>query len=136
MSSQQALAFPAAYVGGEAWDAELEAIRSAVKHLGPKEVAWELNVSPQQLSDSLNERERKNWHGRWSQTVLAMLVQRRDETSAELLGAIARARLAVTRFTVSAPIDLSADDVAHGYRNAAPDQQAAIARILGRDAKR
>lgn len=88
MSTQLALSYPAAYVGHETWQRQLDAIRSAVKHLGLKEVAFALDVGGTQLADALNERDRKYWRAEWTHVLKAMLVARRDAMSADLLRAI------------------------------------------------
>lgn len=130
MSSQLALGYRPQFLGGEAWQRQLEALRAAVQHLGRKEVAFELDISGSALSDALNERESKRWAAEWTHVVKAMLVQRRDGASGELLRNLVESDVATTRFAVQEPIDLSADDVAHGYRNADRTTQEAIARIL------
>lgn len=84
MSAQLALGYPPSYVGGEIWKQRLEVLRSAVHHLGLKEVAFTLDVAGSQLSDSLNERDRKRWAGEWLDVLKAMLLNKRDETSLDL----------------------------------------------------
>jgi hypothetical protein len=85
MPAQLALAYPASYVGGEVWRQRIEVLRSAVNHLGLKEVAYTLDVAGSQLSDSLNERDRKRWAGEWLDVLKAMLVNKRDEIATDLL---------------------------------------------------
>lgn len=136
MNAQLTLGYRPQYLGGEAWQRQLEVLRTAVNHLGRKEVAFELDISGSALSDALNERDHKRWAAEWTHVIKATLAQRRDETSAEILRHLIVTDAALTRFVVSEPVDLSADEVAHGYRNASPDQQQAIARILGRDGGR
>ncbi len=84
MSPQLSLGYKPAYVGAEAWQKQLEVLRAAVRHLGLKEVSFELDVSGSMLSDSLNERDRKRWAAEWTQVVIAMLSQRRDEIGMDL----------------------------------------------------
>jgi hypothetical protein len=87
-------------VGREAWLRQLDALRSAVKHLGPKEVAFELDVGGTQISDALNERDRKVWHAAWTHVVKAMLAAKHDETSQDMLRAIVDADVAATPFAI------------------------------------
>lgn len=84
MTTQLALGYPPAYVGGEVWRVRLEALRSAVSHLGLKEVAFVLDVSGSMLLDALNERDRKRWAGEWTDILKAMLVNKRDEIALDL----------------------------------------------------
>lgn len=111
MNGQQALTFPASYVGRENWDRQLEAIRAAVKHLGPKEVAWELSVDGPRLSDALNERDRKVWHAHWTHTLKAMLGSRRDDqVAADLLRTIVEADVASTPFALTDEIEMTPEE--------------------------
>jgi hypothetical protein len=100
VNSQVYLSFPAAYVGREAWLRQLDALRAAVKHLGPKEVAFELDCGGTQISDALNERDRKVWHAAWTHVVKAMLAAKHDETSQDLLRAIVEADVSATPFAI------------------------------------
>lgn len=101
MNQQLAIAYPADYVGDQAWQRQLEAIRAAVQHLRAKEVAFVLDVGATHLSDALHERDRKVWHGRWTHVIKAMLAaQHADETAAELLRQIVEADVAATPFTI------------------------------------
>lgn len=136
MKGQQTLPLPANYLGEQAWNGEagqggqLETIRAAVNHLGPKEVAWEMKIDAQRLSDALNNKQRKSWHARWTHILKAMLHGKRDATSRELLRALVIADVANTPFEIDEPEELSSDDIAHGYRNADRKTQQAIARLL------
>jgi len=47
------------------WDEILAWFRRAVDCLGHKEVAYRLDIGPTQLSDALNERERKDIKAKW-----------------------------------------------------------------------
>lgn len=136
MKEQQEIAFSPSWSAGIAWKGDdglggqLETIRAAVRHLGPKEVAWELKIDAQRLSDALHERERKNWYARWTHVLKAMLVARRDPTARELLRALVICDVANTPFEIDEADELSSDDIAHGYRNADRKTRVAIARLL------
>ena len=82
--TQLAVAWPPTYVGDQTWEREIDALRAAVRHLTPKEVAYALDVSATQLSDALYERERKIWHPRWTHVVKAMLAAEHTEFALEL----------------------------------------------------
>ena len=73
--SQLSLAslYQPAHLASEVWAERLEAIRTAVNHLGVKAVAAECDVAPSTLCDALNERDRKRFAGEWIDVVLAML---------------------------------------------------------------
>lgn len=116
MSAQLALGYPAAYVGGEVWSQRLEVLRSAVNHLGLKEVAFELDVSGSQLSDSLNERDRKRWAAEWTDVLKAMLVNKRDDIAADLLRRLLELDVAGTSFAISEEAPLTAEEEAAQLR--------------------
>ncbi len=117
MNQQLAIAYPADYVGKEAWQRQLDAIRSAVKHLGLKEVAFVLDVSGTHLSDAMNERERKVWHAHWTHTLKAMLAGKHgDESAADLLRAIVEADVAATPFAITLDVVLSPEEEAAALR--------------------
>ncbi len=116
MKQQLALSYPAAYVGGDAWTRQLDVLRAAVKHLGPKEVAFELDVGGTQLADALNERDRKVWHARWTRVVKAMLVAKRDETASELLRALVDIDVVTTPFAISEDVELTPEEEAQALR--------------------
>ncbi len=116
MNSQVALSFPAAYVGREAWQRQLDALRAAVKHIGPKEVAFELDVGGTQISDALNERDRKVWHASWTHVVKAMLASKHDETSQDLLRAIVEADVSATPFAIIDDAPLTPEEEAAALR--------------------
>lgn len=78
MKGQLAIAYPAEYLGRQQWDLLLDALRAGVNHLGLKEVAFKLDISGSQLSDSLNERDRKGWRNEWTCTLKHMLGERRQ----------------------------------------------------------
>lgn len=117
MSIQLGLAYPAAYVGREAWQRQLDAIRAAVRHLTAKEVAHELDVGPTNLSDALNERDRKVWHGHWTHVLKAMLAARHgDDVAADLLRQIVEADVCTTPFAVSDEVELTPEQEASALR--------------------
>lgn len=117
MNPQVALSFPAAYVGREAWNRQLDVLRAAVKHLGPKEVAFELDVGGTQIADALNERDRKVWHAAWTHVVKAMLGNKRgDETAAELLRALVDADVSATPFAITDDVSLTPEEEAAALR--------------------
>lgn len=76
MSPQLSLTYSPSYVGGKIWEQRLEILRSAVNHLGLKEVSFALDVSGSMVSDALNERDRKRWAGEWIDVVKQMLLAR------------------------------------------------------------
>jgi hypothetical protein len=84
MSAQLSIGFKPSYAGGESWQAQLILLRTAVEHLGRKEVAFELDVNGSTLSDALNERDRKRWAAEWTHVLKAMLSIRRDDISRDL----------------------------------------------------
>lgn len=110
MSAQLSIAYKPSYAGGEAWQRQLLVLRTVVEHLGRKEVAFELDISGSQLSDSLNERDRKRWAAEWTHVVLAMLAMRRDETSRALLRQVAESGMAVTDLVVDEPVELTPEE--------------------------
>lgn len=117
MNPQVALSFPADYVGQETWNRQLESLRAAVTHLGLKEVAFVLDISGTHLSDSLNERERKNWHARWTHVVKAMLAAKHnDPTAADILRAITDADVANTPFALTEDVTLTPEEEAASLR--------------------
>lgn len=117
MNPQIALSFPAAYVGREAWARQLDALRAAIKHIGPKEVAYELDISGTQLADALNERDRKVWHASWTHVVKAMLGNKRgDDTAAELLRAIVEADVSATPYAITEDEPLTPEEEAGALR--------------------
>lgn len=117
MSTQLALSYPAAYVGRETWHRQLDAVRAAVKHLGLKEVAYELDVSGTQLADALNERDRKYWRAEWTHVVKAMLVARRDAMSVDLLRAIVDADIETGPFALVDNEPLTPEEEAAALRH-------------------
>lgn len=69
---QLGLNYAPSHLGQQAWQRLLAALRGAIDHLGLKEVAFELDVSPSMLCDSLNERERKRFAAEWIPVVMLM----------------------------------------------------------------
>lgn len=112
MSAQLSLVYPPEYVGAEAWKRQLEAIRSAVMHLGLKDVAFTLDVSGSMVSDALNERDRKRWAAEWTHVLKAMLAARySDETAAGMLRAIVEADVAASGFQLVDPDNLTPEQL-------------------------
>lgn len=110
MNPQVAISFPAGYVGQQAWARQLEALQSAVTHLGPKEVAWKLEIDGPRLSDALKERNQKVWHPLWTHVVKAMLVERHeDEIAADILRAILEADVVYTPFALTDDVPLTTE---------------------------
>lgn len=117
MNQQLAIAYPADYVGEQAWQLQLEAIRAAVIHLRAKEVAFVLDVGATHLSDALHERDRKVWHGRWTHVIKAMLAaQHGDDVAAEILRRIVDADVAATPFAITDEVTLTPEQEAAALR--------------------
>lgn len=116
MNPQVAITFPAGYVGREAWDRQLEVIRAAVKHLGPKEVTFVLDIGATQLSDALNERDRKVWHAHWTHVLKAMLVAKRDEIAEDLLRQLVDIDVSATPFAITDDAPLTAEEESAALR--------------------
>jgi hypothetical protein len=76
-----------------------------VNHLGLKDVAWVLDISGSQLSDAVNERDRKRWAGEWLDVVKQMLLQRHDEIAIDIY------RRLVELDTANSPFVVVDDDV-------------------------
>lgn len=136
MNQQLAIAYPADYVGDQAWQRQLEAIRAAVVHLRAKEVAFVLDVGATHLSDALHERDRKVWHGRWTHVIKAMLAaQHGDDVAAEILRQIVDADVAATPFAITDEVTLTPEQEALALRRELAKfgdaGKAAIARARG-----
>lgn len=113
MSPQLSLGYEPGYVGADAWRHQLEAIRSAVNHLGLKEVSFALDVSGSMLSDALNERDRKRWAAEWTHVVLAMLSRRAGDQIAEsLVRLIAETAILTTQLALEGEAEISRDELA------------------------
>lgn len=112
MTAQLSIVYDPAYVGSESWKRVLEVLRTAVEHLGRKEAAYVLDVSGSQLSDSLNERDRKRWAGEWLCQTLAMLEGRHDETSRHLRRQLAEALLSPTTLVIDERADITPEEEA------------------------
>ncbi len=69
---QLSMVYDAASVGAADWDAEREWFARAVDTIGPKEVAYKLDIAGSNLSDAIKEEQRKNVHGRWISVVRRM----------------------------------------------------------------
>lgn len=71
-AEQMPLALGAVSESASDWDLVLAWFRRAIDVIGHKEVAYRLDIAPSNLSDAINERERKDVKGRWIATVLRM----------------------------------------------------------------
>ena len=117
MNQQLAIAYPPDYVGEQAWQRQLEAIRAAVVHLRAKEVAYVLDVGATHLSDALHERDRKVWHGRWTHVIKAMLAaQHGDDVAADLLRQIVDADVAATPYAITEEVSMTPEEEASALR--------------------
>lgn len=116
MSGQLSISYRPSYTGGEAWQRQLIVLRTAVEHLGRKEVAYELDVSGSFLSDAMNERDRKRWAAEWTHVVLAMLCARHDDVSRNLVRQICEALVGATSLLIDEPIDLTPEEEAAALR--------------------
>ncbi len=110
--------YAAGYVGGRSWIEELELLRDAVRLLGQKEVAWELEVTGPALADALAERDRKRVAAEWTHVIVAMLARRDDEVAQELARTIIGSRASSTTFVVVEGVPLT------------PEEEAAIERLV------
>jgi hypothetical protein len=108
--SQLAIEWTPGYIGGRRWDAQIEALRSAVKHLTSKEVAYALDVGGTHLDDALHGRERKVWHARWTHVVKAMLLAEASERSLELWRAVVDAELDGSPWTLIERAEITVED--------------------------
>jgi hypothetical protein len=70
---QLALTYAPAHAGADDWQEMLAWIRRAVDVVGHKEVAYQLDVQPSQLTDALNERERKDVKAKWIPVLLRLV---------------------------------------------------------------
>jgi hypothetical protein len=85
---QLALVYDAAVVGAADWNAELGWFRRAVDVIGHKEVAYRLDVQPSNLTDALNERERKDVKGHWISKVRRMATPSMLDEYVEMIAAM------------------------------------------------
>lgn len=69
---QLGLQYDPSHTGADDWTEVLAWFRRAVDCLGNKEVAYRLDIAPSQLTDALNERERKDVKAKWIAVVLRM----------------------------------------------------------------
>lgn len=100
-------------------DRRLSVLRTTVEHLGRKEVAFELDISGSQLSDALNERDRKRWAAEWTDVVKQMLVNRRgDVVGHDLLAQLLDIDVLGTGFAIEAADVLTPEEEAAAYRAA------------------
>lgn len=137
---QLALVYEPKHTGGECWKNQLEVLRVAVEHLTRKEVAWQIGVTDQALGDALFERDKKRWAAKWTHIVKAMLAQRYDEVSVDLLRKLCEFDLAATPYEVDEPRELTPEEEAAGYRaelaRMGEEGRAAIARVKGKGKKK
>ena len=113
MSAQLSLTYSPAYLGGKIFEQRLDVLRSAVNHLGLKEVSFELDVSGSMLSDALNERDRKRWAAEWVDVLKAMLAKRgSDEIATDILRRLCDLDVAGTPFIVRDEDALTPEDEA------------------------
>ena len=127
---QAALNFGATYHGSEAWEAQLEVLRSAVSHLGAKEVAFQLDINRSTVSESLHPpssnqskggepRYERRWAAEWTHTVKAMLAARiGDQVAFDLLKRLCETDVVTTPFIVDEPVEMT------------PEEEVAVERLL------
>lgn len=119
MTAQLSIAYKPAYEAREMHDRRLSVLRTTVEHLGRKEVAFELDISGSQLSDALNERDRKRWAAEWTDVVKQMLVNRRgDVVGHDLLAQLLDIDVLGTGFAIEAADVLTPEEEAAAYRAA------------------
>lgn len=116
VAGQLGLVYTPSYSGHEAWQAQLEVLRAAVIHLTPKEVIDQLDVSKSTLSQALHEQADKRWAAEWTHIVKAMLAQRYDEVSIDLLRKLCDRDLAVTVYIVEECRELTPAEEAAALR--------------------
>lgn len=116
MNGQLSIVYDPAYVGRETWQRQLLVLRTAVEHIGRKEVAFALDVSGSFLSDAMNERDRKRWAAEWTHIILAMLEGRRDDVSRNLRRQIGEGGVAASSLVVDEPVDLTPEEESAAYR--------------------
>jgi len=124
VTSQLSLGYKPAYEGRQVHERRLSVLLTTVEHLGRKEVAFELDISGSQLSDALNERDRKRWATEWTDVIKAMLRKRSDELSTKLYRQLLELDAAHSDFVVDEPLDLT------------PEQREAVAKFIDRLLKR
>lgn len=132
---QLALTYRPEYTGHEAWQLQLDILRAAVTHLTPKEVLFELGIAKSTLSEALGEKNDKRWAAEWTHVIKAMLSQRYDEVSIELLQKLCEADVIVTPLTVGEPRGMTAEEERDAYRsilNQTPEGRAAVDHVQRR----
>jgi predicted kinase len=131
---QLGLTYRPSYAGHEAWQLQLEALRSAVTHLVPKEVCDQLDISKSQLSQALHEQADKRMAAEWIHVIKAMLAQRYDDVSQELLRTLCNLDMTVTAFEIGDPKGLTPEQERDAYRaelaRLGDEGKAAISRVL------
>lgn len=112
------LTYRPAHTGHEGWLVLLEALRSAVAHIGQKDVCYELDVAKSTLSEALGEKNDKRWAGEWTCKVLAMLTQRGDDESKRYGRAIVESVVAMMPCFVVAEADdePTSEEIEHAER--------------------
>lgn len=119
MSAQLSIAYKPAYEAREIHERRLSVLRTTVEHLGRKEVAFELDISGSQLSDALNERDRKRWAAEWTDVVKQMLANRRaDDVARDLLHQLLDIDVLGTGFAVDPADVMTPEEEAAAYRAA------------------
>jgi hypothetical protein len=140
MSAQLSLTYRPAHAGAESWQLQLEVLRAVVEHLGRKEVAFELDVTGSALGDALHERDRKRWAAEWSHVVKAMLAQRYDDVSRELLSQLCETDIALSTMELVERRTLTPEEMVKELRRElvamGATGQAAIDRVLLMKGKR
>lgn len=136
MTPQLSFVYGPTAAGAESWEAEREALRAAIALLGPKEVAYALDVGGSALSDALNERDRKRLAGEWSHVVIAMLMARGDDIAIGALRTLVNARMGLAPFATCEKVELTPEEKCAAYerelRRLGDDGKKAIARVTGK----
>lgn len=91
--------------GAETWQAELDALKTAVSLITVKELAHQLDVTRSAIDDALAERKTENgtekrWASKWTHVLCAMLMQRGDQAALDALEKIVEAHTLGTPFIV------------------------------------
>lgn len=130
---QLGLVYRPSYAGHEAWQLQLEVIRAAVIHLTPKEVLDQIDVNKSSLSEALHERNDKRVAAEWIHIIKAMLSQRYDDVSQDLLRKLCDLDMTVTPFAVGEPAGMTPEQERDAYRaelaRMGEDGKAAIDRV-------
>jgi hypothetical protein len=131
MSAQLSLTYSPSYIGGQAWLKQLEVLRTAVNHLGEKEVAYAIDTAGSTLSDALNERRDRRWRAEWTHVVKAMLAQRyADEIAAGMLRAIVLSDVEASGFDLVDPDRMTPEQMVAAMTD--DERKRISARVKGR----